>query len=129
MASLNFPAAAPSGECRPAAPLHPTPVSGTGGGGGSGGGGGEATHRNRGDDTEPAAVTSPQSLDNGDVTTPGLNIPAHCATHSTALHHLSPNSLLSRSLSLSLSSTEKFRPSSFLAGTQRYESWCVRTEN
>ena len=67
MASLNFPAAAPSGECRPAAPLHPTPVSGTGGGGGSGG---EATHRNRGDDTEPAAVTSPQSLDNGDVTTP-----------------------------------------------------------
>ena len=76
----------------------PKPVSGTGGGGG----GGEATHRNRGDDTEPAAVTSPQSLDNGDVTTPGLNIPAHCATHSTALHHLSPNSLLSRSLSLSL---------------------------
>ena len=47
----------------------PNPLSGTGGGGGSGGGG-EATHRNRGDDTEPAAVTSPQSLDNGDVTTP-----------------------------------------------------------
>ena len=23
MASLNFPAAAPSGECRPAAPVHP----------------------------------------------------------------------------------------------------------